>query len=317
MKLYQLTTTAIITLVSIIGNPLESFSQKKFFIPSALGQDSWVNSPNRREITEKTSDGEIFPFLTFIQAIETSDKPISTADKKAIIEDLEKIELFKKNSPGIPSSVICKGYNIAEAWEKAVKACERSLISGDFPGIYHPIHQAYFGAKKYKKAINSLKKSLNQKSQNFDNDYARSLENAYTRYSHLSYQRLGLIYFKLGNYTESIKQYKKGIDSIDKHLGKPCKSCFTDPFTSSLSSIHGSIGFSLLRQGKINEAEKEFLEAMKNDKKLWQTTVIDILPTLPYGRARDSLASLLGAFCFIAPAFWDLFPSGLKARSTD
>ncbi|MDE5075642.1 MAG: hypothetical protein O4749_06160, partial [Trichodesmium sp. St5_bin2_1] len=59
MKLYQLTTTAIITLVSIIGNPLDSFSQKKFFIPPALGQDSWVNSPSRIEITKKTSLAEI------------------------------------------------------------------------------------------------------------------------------------------------------------------------------------------------------------------------------------------------------------------
>ncbi len=47
-------------------------------------------------------------------------------------------------------------------------------------------------------------------------------------------------------------------------------------------------------------------------------TQIDILPTLLYETARDSLASLLGAFCFIAPAFRDLLSSGLTvAPQTD
>ena len=88
MKLYQLTRTAIITLVSIIGNPLESFSQKKFFIPPALGQDSWVNSPARIEITKKTSLQEINYKLIEIDTMRKYNAPVSEADKKAIIEDL-------------------------------------------------------------------------------------------------------------------------------------------------------------------------------------------------------------------------------------
>ncbi|NES71249.1 MAG: hypothetical protein F6K24_41600 [Okeania sp. SIO2D1] len=45
---------------------------------------------------------------------------------------------------------------------------------------------------------------------------------------------------------------------------------------------------------------------------------VDILPTLLYETARDSLTSLLGAFCFIAPAFGDLLPEGLTvAPQTD
>ena len=128
MKLYQLTTTAIITLVSIIGNPLESFSQKKFFIPPALGQDSWVNSPARIEITKKTSLQEINYKLIKIDTMRKYNAPVSEADKKAIIEDLEKIEALRKSRDYYG---ICSGYNIAEAWEKAVKACERSLRKGD------------------------------------------------------------------------------------------------------------------------------------------------------------------------------------------
>ena len=89
MKLYQLTTTAIITLVSIIGNPLESFSQKKFFIPPALGQNSWVNSPSRIEITKKTSLAEIDWMLRAMYNRRVYNAPVSEADKKAIIEDIE------------------------------------------------------------------------------------------------------------------------------------------------------------------------------------------------------------------------------------
>ena len=81
MKLYQLTTTAIITLVSIIGNPLESFSQKKFFIPPALGQNSWVNSPSRIEITKKTSLAEIRSVVTSISSNREYKQPVSEADK--------------------------------------------------------------------------------------------------------------------------------------------------------------------------------------------------------------------------------------------
>ncbi|MEM1167821.1 MAG: CHAT domain-containing tetratricopeptide repeat protein [Cyanobacteria bacterium P01_H01_bin.35] len=281
MKLYLLRTIAIITLVSILGNPLESLSQKKFFIPSALAQNSWVDNPYRIEVTEKISDREIERVLVGIENTRQYNKPISEADKKAMVEDLEKIEALKKNIRGI-NSKICLGYNIIEAWEKAVKTCQRSLRTGDVPDIFHPIHEAYFGAKKYNKAINSLKKSLK-----YHDD-----KNIY-----VSYQRLGLIYFKLGNYPEairqykkaiySIKQYQKAIESADKYRDQlSCKSCFSDPFASNLSSIYSGLGFSLLQQGKIDEAEKKFLEAMKNDEKSWNQTIVNLLDNekrTPYG----------------------------------
>ncbi|ABG50264.1 TPR repeat [Trichodesmium erythraeum IMS101] len=213
MKLYQLTTTAIITLVSIISNPLESFSQKKFFIPPALGQDSWVNSPTRIEITKKTSLQEINYKLIEIDTMRKYNAPVSEADKKAIIEDLEKIEALRK-SRNLIINYICSGYNIAEAWEKAVKACERSLRKGDDPDIFHPIHEAYFGAKKYNKAINSLKQSLNSDNNN---------------YPFVSYQKLGLMYFKLGDYPEAIRQYQKAVESIKKsYEGYNCEACIHD-----------------------------------------------------------------------------------------
>jgi hypothetical protein len=84
MKLYQLTTTAIITLVSIIGNPLESFSQKKFFIPPALAQDSWVNSPSRIEITKKTSLANIEKMLMRLYNLDTFNAPFLKQIKKLL-----------------------------------------------------------------------------------------------------------------------------------------------------------------------------------------------------------------------------------------
>ena len=264
MKLYQLTTTAIITLVSIIGNPLDSFSQKKFFIPPALAEDSWVNSPSRIEITKKTSLAEIRSVVTSISSKRQYKQPVSEADKKAIIEDLEKIEALRKSRDYYG---ICSGYNIAEAWEKAVKACERSLRKGDDPDIFHPIHEAYFGAKKYNKAINSLKQSLNS-----DNNH----------YPFVSYQKLGLMYFKLGDYPEAIRQYQKAVESVKKYYeeyyeGKSSEGHIHDEFASNLSSIQSDFGFSLLQHGKIDEAEKKFLEAMKNDYKSWNQTIANLL----------------------------------------
>ena len=257
MKLYQLTTTAIITLVSIIGNPLDSFSQKKFFIPPALAEDSWVNSPSRIEITKKTSFAEIRSILIGIDTIRAYNRPVSEADKKAIIEDLEKIEALSK------SYHTCLGYNIAEAWEKAVKACERGLRKGNAPDAFDPIHEAYFGAQKYNKAINSLKQSLNS-----DNNH----------YPFASYQTLGFIYFKLGDYPEAIRQYQKAVESIKKsYEGYNCEACIHDEFASNLSSIQSDFGFSLLQHGKIEEAEKKFLEAMKNDYKSWNKTIANLL----------------------------------------
>ncbi|MDB9516305.1 CHAT domain-containing protein [Roseofilum reptotaenium CS-1145] len=264
MKLYQFTTTVIITLVSILGNPLESFSQKKPFIPSALAQDSWVNSPNRIEITEKISDREIGRVLMYIINKRQFNAPISEADKQAIIEDLEQIEALKKNIFAIDSN-ICTGYNIAEAWEKAIKACKRDLRKGGVPHIFHPIHEAYVGAKKYKKAINSLKKSLHVESDNRGHSY-------------VSYRQLGAIYFQLGNYAEATRQYQKAIDSIEKYQDQfSCQTCVDDPFSSRISYIQSSLGFSLLQQGKIDAAEKKFLEAMKNDRKSWNKTIVNLL----------------------------------------
>ncbi|NEP78963.1 MAG: CHAT domain-containing protein [Okeania sp. SIO3C4] len=273
MKLYQLTTTVIITLVSIIGNPLESFSQKKSFIPSALAQNSWVDNPYRIEVTEKISDREIDRVLIGIQNTRAYNTPISEADKTAIIEDLEKIEALKKNIRGI-NSHICQGYNIAEAWEKAIKACERSLRKGDVLDIFHPIYEAYFGAKKYNKAINYLKKSLNARSNSHQHSY-------------VSYQRLGLIYFQLGNYTGAIRQYQKAIESIEKYQDElTCKTCIYDPVTSSLSIINSRLGFSLLQQGKIDAAEKKFFEAMENDKKSWNQTIVNLFNPEIYPNSR-------------------------------
>lgn len=260
MKLYQLTTTAIITLVSIIGNPLDSFSQKKFFIPPALAEDSWVNSPSRIEITKKTSLAEIRSVVTSISSNREYKQPVSEADKKAIIEDLEKIEALRKSRDYYG---ICSGYNIAEAWEKAVKACERSLRKGDDLDEFHPIHEAYFGAQKYNKAINSLKQSLNS-----DNNH----------YHFASYQKLGLMYVTLGDYPEAIRQYQKAVESIKKsYEGYNCEACIHDEFASNLSSIQSDFGFSLLQHGKIDEAEKKFLEAMKNDYKSWNQTITNLL----------------------------------------
>ena len=278
MKLYQLTTTAIITLVSIIGNPLEIFSQKEFFIPSALAEDSWVNSPSRIEITEKMSDREIDWVLMIIENKRQYNAPISEADKKAIIEDLEKIEALKKKVRGI-NSRICLGYNIAEAWEKAVKACERSLIAGDVPHIFHPIHEAYFGAKKYNKAINSLKKSLSIQPKD---PRLSSLSNK--EHSYVSYLRLGSIYFKLGNYAESARQYQKAINSIDP-IDK-----YKNKLEGNISSIQSEWGFSLLRQGKIDAAEKKFFEAMKNDQKSWNDTAEFFLSNERFGGRGRSIA---------------------------
>ncbi|NET25683.1 tetratricopeptide repeat protein [Okeania sp. SIO1I7] len=258
MKLYQL--TAIITLVSILGNPLESLSQKKFFIPSALAQNSWFDNRYRIEITEKTSGIEINIVFKRIESKRAFNVPISEADKRAIVEDLDKIQALKKS---IRYSDICSGYNLAEVWEKAIKACEKDLKPGEVPGIFHPIHEAYIGAKKYNKAINYLKKSLKSN----DNRHAYTL-----------YRRLGLIYFKLGNYSEAIRQYQKAIESIEKYQDElTCKSCVYDPVTSSLSVIQSSLGFSLLQQGKIDAAEKKFLEAMKNDKKSWNKTIVNLM----------------------------------------
>ena len=283
MKLYQLTTTAIITLVSIIGNPLESFSQKKFFIPPALGQDSWVNSPSRIEITKKTSLAEINLMLMGIYNKRVYNAPVSEADKKAIIEDLEKIEALRKSRDYYG---ICSGYNIAEAWEKAVKACERSLRKGDDPDAFHPIHEAYIGAQKYNKAINSLKQSLNS-----DNNH----------YHFASYQKLGLMYFKLGDYPEAIRQYQKAVESIKKsYEGYNCEACIHDEFASNLSSIQSDFGFSLLQHGKIDEAEKKFLEAMKNDDKSWNQTIANLLENetinLSGGLWEGSLVGATGSF---------------------
>ena len=283
MKLYQLTTTAIITLVSIIGNPLESFSQKKFFIPPALGQDSWVNSPSRIEITKKTSLAEINLMLMGIYNKRVYNAPVSEADKKAIIEDLEKIEALRKSRDYYG---ICSGYNIAEAWEKAVKACERSLRKGDDPDAFHPIHEAYIGAKKYNKAINSLKQSLNS-----DNNH----------YPFASYQKLGLMYFKLGDYPEAIRQYQKAVESIKKsYEGYNCEACIEDALASNLSSIQSDFGFSLLQHGKIDEAEKKFLEAMKNDDKSWNQTIANLLENetinLSGGLWEGSLVGATGSF---------------------
>ena len=314
MKLYQFTTTAIITLVSILGSPLESFSQKKLFIPSASAQDWWVNSPNRIEISEKMSDRDLLGFVWSMPSIHSSyNTPWSTADKKALIEDLEKIEalekieVLEKNLPvtnstetltfetleefqkystlsGIHSS-ICGGYGIVEAWEKAVEACERSLKIINFPHIRHPIHEAYFGAKKYNKGISALKKSLSIQPKD-----PRVSDLSDKTQFYVSYQRLGEIYFKLGNYPEASRQYQKAINSIDPVYKNKYR------LEGNISELQSGWGFSLLRQGKIDAAEKKFFEAMENDQKSWNNAISTFLNTERLGGRSVSIGGLWDGF---------------------
>lgn len=256
MKLYQLATAAVITLASIFSNPIESLHQKKLTISSASAQSAYEGV--RIPITENTPVGEINHFFFMIDNLWRYNAYFSQADKQAMIEDLDKIQTLTEYDN---YSLICDIYMIAEAYDKAVKACEKDLKDGKVES--NGIDKAYIATKQYDKAIKSIKKDK----QNLDAEKDGT-------YLSLLHQKLGSIYFTLGQYNEAIKEYKKGLKMLKENKEKiECKTCITDSFQLSSASFRSGLGFSYLKQGRKKKAYQEFLYAEMNDLSSWEQTV--------------------------------------------
>ncbi|MGK7879611.1 MAG: CHAT domain-containing protein, partial [Crocosphaera sp.] len=246
MKLYQLATAAVITLASIFSNPIETITQKKLTISSASAQSAYEEL--RIPITENTPLNEIGWFLDYVSSIQQYSPYYSDADKKAMMEDLDKIQTLTEYDN---YHLICDIYMIAEAYDKAVKACEKDLESGEIPNPWHSIHQAYIATKQYDKAIKSLEKSINYGDENNQEQ------------DPFIHKLIGDVYFTLGHYNKAINNYKKPIKSLISSREEKQND------GSLISSLQSNIGLSLLKQGKENEAENFFLEAIKNDQIYW------------------------------------------------
>jgi CHAT domain-containing protein len=292
MKLSQLATTVIIALTSSLFNPFHYGNFNRLGISSVLAADFYVNNPDR-PINGKPLTLEKAYYLVFLpQNLVQYGNTLSEADKKAIIEDMPKIQEFlEKNDGKIEWDKICTVYQIAEDWKRAINACKKELESqqsnieqgqvlGEL-GINDPFTQlaeAYIGAGEYDNAINYLNKGLEfskvghllglPKETNF-------------KFSYLLSMRLGTIYLKLGNYQESIKYFQQALDNVSSNQQAfMCETCQTSEFHGIVSSIHEGIAFALLWQGNLQEAEKSFTEAMKNDEISWEQTVSFLKP--PY-----------------------------------
>ncbi|MFM6515836.1 MAG: tetratricopeptide repeat protein, partial [Microcystis panniformis] len=286
MKLSQLATTLIIALTSSLFNPFHYGNFNRLGISSVLAADFYVNNP-KRPINGKPLTLEQAHYLVFIpESLVQHGNTLSEADKQAIIEDMPKIEEFlEKNDGKIEWDKICTVYQIAEDWKRAINACKKELESqqsnieqgqvGGELGVNDPftkLAQAYIGAGEYDNAINYLNKGLEfsqvghllglPKETNFEFSYLLSMN-------------LGIIYLKLGNYQESIKYYQQALDNVlsNQQAFMWCETCQTSQFHGIVSSIHEGIAFALLRQGNLQEAEKSFTEAMKNDEISWEQTV--------------------------------------------
>ncbi len=285
MKLSQLATTVIIALTSSLFNPFHYGNFNRLGISSVLAADFYVNNPDR-PINGKPLTLEKAYYLVFLpQNLVQYGNTLSEADKKAIIEDMPKIQEFlEKNDGKIEWDKICTVYQIAEDWKRAINACKKELESqqsnieqgqvlGEL-GINDPFTQlaeAYIGAGEYDNAINYLNKGLEfsqvghllglPKETNF-------------KFSYLLSMNLGIIYLKRGNYQESIKYYQQALDNVlSNQQAFMCETCQTSEFHGIVSSIHEGIAFALLWQGNLQEAEKSFTEAMKNDEISWEQTV--------------------------------------------
>ncbi|AKV68481.1 CHAT domain-containing protein [Microcystis panniformis] len=292
MKLSQLATTVIIALTSSLFNPFHYGNFNRLGISSVLAADFYVNNPDR-PINGKPLTLEKAYYLVFLpQNLVQYGNTLSEADKKAIIEDMPKIQEFlEKNDGKIEWDKICTVYQIAEDWKRAINACKKELESqqsnieqgqvlGEL-GINDPFTQlaeAYIGAGEYDNAINYLNKGLEfsqvghllglPKETNF-------------KFSYLLSMNLGIIYLKRGNYQESIKYYQQALDNVlSNQQAFMCETCQTSEFHGIVSSIHEGIAFALLWQGNLQEAEKSFTEAMKNDEISWEQTVSFLKP--PY-----------------------------------
>ena len=93
-------------------------------------------------------------------------------------------------------------------------------------------------------------------------------------YISLLHQKLGSIYFTLGQYNEAIKEYKKGLKMLKENKEKiECKTCITDSFQLSSASFRSGLGFSYLKQGRKKKAYQESLYAEMNDLSSWEQTV--------------------------------------------
>ena len=285
MKLSQLATTVIIALTSSLFNPFHYGNFNPLGIASVLAANVYVNDP-KRPINGKPLTLEQAHYLVFIpQALVQYGKTLSEADKQAIIEDMPKVEEFlEKNDGKIEWGKICRVYQIAEDWKRAINACKNYLVEskqsieqGQVPGElgvndpFTELAQAYIGAGEYDNAINYLNKGLEfskvghllglPKETNF-------------KFSYLLSMNLGTIYLKLGNYQESIKYFQQALDNVlSNQQAFMCETCQTSEFHGIVSSIHEGIAFALLWQGNLQEAEKSFTEAMKNDEISWEQTV--------------------------------------------
>lgn len=300
MKLSQLATTLIIALTSSLFNPFHYGNFNRLGISSVLAQDVYVNQPQRpRTLFNSMSLSDAADLLDFIGGLVHQSGPVtdydytfpgSEADKKAIIEDLEKIEnLLEKDGdqPRFPTapvlgrwnemwSPICSIYVELKEWDKAINACHHYLNDGapfalTPPGISQnsnivralmALGDVYVGAGKYEDAINYLKQGLKLKDGHGVGDY------------YLFLQRIARIYFKLGNYSESVNYYRQELDEVLKNENRYIfQNDDQSGYFSIISAIKEDMAFALLNQGNLEETEKAFMESMNNDEKAWQIEI--------------------------------------------
>ena len=316
MKLYQLATAAVITLASIFSNPIESLNNKKLTISSASAQDwryqehSWINNSNRIEITEYTSINEMNWVVGSISDLTQWNINISEEDKKAIVEDLEKIESYylelnDSEQRRLSYGGLCFTYMAHSNWifeidnilDKAKNSCKISLIEsknkinynlsqnnkyykndGKFLELEVPkIAHIHVYEKEYNKAVDYFKEVIEIQNRLIQNKQIgidkTSLDDLYSN--------IGEIYFTIGDYKQSTHFLRKTIQVIDEKLNY-CYKLYESKFNSEeerrnhCKSVYGSkynltqLAYSLLRQNNIIESEKALLENLNNYEEDWQ-----------------------------------------------
>jgi CHAT domain-containing protein len=308
MKLSQLATTVIIALTSSLFNPFHYGNFNPLGIASVLAEDVYVNQPQRpRTLFNSMSLSDAADLLNFIGGLVHQTGPVidfdytfpgSEADKKAIIEDLEKIENLLEKDGDQPRftfapklgrwnqmwSSICSVYVELKEWDKAISACHHYLNDGapfaltpsDISQNYNIVRalmalgDVYVGAGKYEDAINYLKQGLKL------TERGESLKDGHGvgDYYLFFLQRIARIYFKLGNYSESVNYYRQELDEVLKNEnGYIFQDGDQSGYFSIISAIKQDMAFALLNQVNLEETEKAFMESMNNDEKAWQIEI--------------------------------------------
>jgi CHAT domain-containing protein len=267
MKLQRIVLATIVVLFSC-------------FSPSLLASAQYEDPSVDPFVPEGLTDPQLKKAFASVVKLENMQQDgflnINEKEKKGILEAVQKAEaVLREREQKTDKSQkiyelslwdkVCSAYGSIEAWKNAVEACEHSFDlntekrppkNSEEAGAWVDIGlaRAYINTGNYDKAIKQLNQSV---------EIAEKFSLISEPYSAQGfYSEIAQAYLNLGQSSEAVKYYRLVLD----WLGKINDNVSGDK-DLMINQTKANLGFALLKNGNLAEAEQNLIPLMESSKK--------------------------------------------------